>query len=279
MSPPHTRTLGLVAISAILTVAGPVFGQSDGGSDAGPALHPFAFGFSGGDSATPDTQVYDLRIPASFKIFSSDDDNWGLRLRFVLYAGIYDFTAEEAMDLDLRFQTLAATPGVEFLLPVGRGWILKPFAEIGYGRDFDNALDYGVWSVGMRTIATWPVKKFHLSFGTKFQYLSTIAADIELSDEFGEIQLGFDARHPLPFTIAGSQGDLSFFFIRRQYIDAFIDRENQDPLEILHTNELGFTFGTTPKIKLWFASLPRIGLGYRWGPNARGVRLNFGFPF
>jgi hypothetical protein len=25
--------------------------------------------------------------------------------------------------------------------------------------------------------------------------------------------------------------------------------------------------------------LPRIGLGYRWGQNIRGLRLNFGFPF
>ena len=110
-----------------------------------------------------------------------------------------------------RFQVpnLAATPGVEFLVPVGQGWILKPFAEIGYGRDFDNDLGFGVWSVGMRTIATWPVKKWDLSFGTKVQYLSSFTSDLAVADDFGEIRLGFDARHPLPFTIGSSQGDLS----------------------------------------------------------------------
>ena len=56
-------------------------------------------------------------------------------------------------------------------------------------------------------------------------------------------------------------------------------REDRDPLTIKYTNEIGFTFGTTPKIKLWIVKLPRIGVGYRWGSNARGVRLNFGFPF
>ena len=278
-TPSLDRTATLVALAMILAIAGSGFCQDDGGAEAGSTFHPFAFGLAGGDSATPDTKVYDLRIPASFKIFSSDKDDWGLRLRFVLYAGVYNFTFEDAIDLDLRFQSLAATPGVEFLLPVGKGWILKPFAEIGYGRDFENALDFGVWSVGMRTIAIWPVKKFHLSFGTKFQFLSTIFGDFELTDEFGEVRLGFDARHPLPFTIAGSQGDFSVFFIRRQYIDAFIDREDRDPLTIKYTNEIGFTFGTTPKIKLWIVKLPRIGVGYRWGSNARGVRLNFGFPF
>jgi hypothetical protein len=87
------------------------------------------------------------------------------------------------------------------------------------------------------------------------------------------------SRHPLPFSIGSSQGDLSLYYIRRQYVDAFIARDDLDPLEIRYTNEIGFTFGTTPKVKLWIVRLPRIGLGYRWGPNARGVRLNFGFPF
>jgi hypothetical protein len=264
-----------VTLVATLAIAAPAFGQGE----ETPTFHPFAFGFTGGDSATPDTKIYDLRIPASFKIFTSDDDDWGLRLRLVLYAGVYDFTVEEAVDLDFRFQSLAATPGVEFLVPVGKGWILKPFAEVGYGRDFDNNLGFGVWSLGMRTIATWPVKKWHLSFGTKFQYLSTIMSDFELAEEFGEIRLGFDARHPLPFTINGNQADLSSFYIRRQYIDAFVDREDVEPLEIQYTNEIGLTFGTTPKTKLWFFHLPRIGLGYRWGPNIKGFRLNFGFPF
>jgi len=269
----------LSVLAAVLVAAVPCFGQSDDSSDSGPTFHPFALGFSGGDSATPDTRVYDLRIPASFKIFSADDDNWGLRLRIVLYAGIYNFTLEDAIDFEYRFSSLAATPGVEFLVPVGKGWILKPFAEIGYGRDFDNALDFGVWSIGMRTIVTWPVKKFDISFGTKVDYLSTFTATDAVASDFGEIRLGFDARHPLPFTIGGSQGDFSLYYIRRQWVEAFIAREERDPLEIRYTNEIGFTFGTTPKVKLWFVRLPRIGLGYRFGPNVSGFRLNFGFPF
>ena len=73
--------------------------------------------------------------------------------------------------------------------------------------------------------------------------------------------------------------DISSYYIRRQYIDAIIERNELDELKIQYTNEFGFTFGTTPKVKLWLIPLPRIGLGYRWGPNTRGIRLNFGFPF
>jgi hypothetical protein len=162
---------------------------------------------------------------------------------------------------------------------VGGGWILKPFAEIGYGRDFDDDLDFSVWSIGMRSIATWAVKKSDLSFGTELKYLSTFTATDAVDSDFGEIRLGFDARQPLPFTVGGNQADLSGYYIRRQYVDALIAREDREALEIQYTNEIGFTFGTTPKVKLWFVPLPRIGIGYRFGPNIKGVRLNFGFPF
>jgi hypothetical protein len=274
-SPQSSRILQAAALATLLTFVPPCFGQDTG--DQTP--HPVAFGIWGGDSPVDGTEVYDLRIPASFKVFTSDRDDWGLRVRLVLYAGIYDFNLDEAIDLDLRFQSLAAAPGVEFLVPVGKGWILKPFAEIGYGQDFDNDLGFGVWSVGMRTFVTWPVKPWFLSFGTKFQYLSTFTADLAFADDYGEILLGFDARHPLPFSIGGNQADISCYYIRRQWVDAFIAKEDIDPLEIKYTNELGFTFGTTPKVKLWFIPLPRIGLGYRWGPHLKGIRLNFGFPF
>ena len=50
-------------------------------------------------------------------------------------------------------------------------------------------------------------------------------------------------------------------------------------LEIVYNDEIGFALSTDPRTKLWFIKLPRIGLGFRWGENLRGVRLNFGFPF
>ena len=84
-----------MALAITSAITAPAFGQGE----ETPTFHPFAFGFNGGGSATPDTKIYDLRIPASFKIFTADNDDWGLRLRLVLYAGVYDFTVEEAVDL------------------------------------------------------------------------------------------------------------------------------------------------------------------------------------
>jgi hypothetical protein len=260
-------------VTAVLLPAVPVAGQDS----SVPANHPFAFGLEDG-SAAPDTKVNDVRVPLSYPLIPLDDRAWGLRLKLTLYAGVYDFLSEDKPGVTIRFQSLAATPGVEFLVPAGT-WTLKPFTEIGYARDLDNDLGFGVWSVGMRTIVTWPVRKVDLSFGTKVQYLSTFTSDLALADDFGEIQLGLDACQPLGFTVAGNQADLSLYLIRRDYVAAVIQRTGEEPLEIESTNEIGVTFGTTPRIKLWSVRLPRIGVGFRWGHNLRGIRLNFGFPF
>ena len=262
-----------------LMTVGQIHAQDEGGGSSPPTNHPFLFALGSGDSAASETKVYDIRIPMYFPLIPLEDRPWGLRLKVTAYAGVYKFSPEDAIDLDLRFQSLAATPGVEFLVPAGKGWLLKPFTEIGYAYDFDDELGFGVWSVGMRTLVTWPIGKIDLSFGTKVQYLSTFTSDLDLADEFGEVRLGLNARHPLPFTIGGNQGNISLYFLRRQYIDAVIERDEGVPLEIQYSNEVGFAFDTTPKVKLWFFRLPRIGLGYRWGQNIRGLRLNFGFPF
>ncbi len=152
-----------------LLPVGRIHAQDGGGGPSTPAVHPFAFALGSGDSAAPETRVYDLRIPMYFTLIPLEDRPWGLRLKMTVFAGVYRFTVDEAVDLNLRFQSLAATPGVEFLVPAGKGWVLKPFTEIGYAYDFDEDLGFGVWSVGMRTLVTWPIGKIDLSFGTKVQ--------------------------------------------------------------------------------------------------------------
>lgn len=264
-------------IAALILGSGALaHGQQENAPD--PAI-PLLFGVGMTDSSISEGRVNDIRMPFGYTLIPPEGRPWGLRLRLIVYAGIYDLTFNEAVDLDLRFQSLAATPGVEFLVPAGRGWTLKPFTEIGYARDFDDDIDFGVWSVGMRTLTEWESRTVKLRFGTKVQYLSTFKSDLELSDDFFELQIGFDAGFPLGFDIAGNPAHLSPYGIRRQYINALIARPDGEAIKIDFDNEIGLAFGTRPRMKLWFVTLPRIGIGYRWGPNVDGWRLSFGFPF
>lgn len=264
-------------VGALLQAAAPLAAQGNEGSS--PGARPFPVGLVDGSAGGGSTEVYDLRIPVAFTVIPADDRPWGLRLRLVVYAGVYDFRADGDPDLELKFKSLGATPGVEFVIPAGGRWVLKPFTEIGYGHDFDDDVGAGLWSVGMRTLATWDLRPASLSFGTELKYLSTFTSDLGIDDDFGEIELGVEVRRPMGFTIAGNGADLGLYYIRRNFIDAVFESESDQPLDIEATNELGFSFGTDPRTTVWFIKLPRIGLGYRWGSGVRGVRLNFGFPF
>jgi hypothetical protein len=267
------------ALAAVLCVAlpGVAHAQQDGG--APPPSTPLLFALGIGDPTVSSGTVNDIRMPFGYTLIPPDGRPWGLRLRLIVYAGIYDLNFANAVDLNLRFQSLAATPGVEFLIPVGKGWTLKPFTEIGYARNFDQDVHFGVWSIGMRTLTEWQQREVQIRLGTTVQYLSTFQTDLELSDDFFELLLGLDVGVPLGFEIAGNTAYLSPYAIRHQYIDALIARPEGEPIDIRYDNEVGLAFGTRPNIKLGFITLPRIGVGYRWGPNVSGWRLNFGFPF
>jgi len=237
------------------------------------------FGLGLGGSSDAEGTVSDVRIPVGYTLIPPEGRPWGLRLRLIIFTGVYDLDLISKPEFDLRFSYLAATPGVEFLVPVGGGWTLKPFTELGYARDFDNHLDFGIWSIGMRTLTEWDVKNVEFRFGTQVQFVSMFQSDLKLTDDYWELKLGLDIGIPLGFNIAGNDAYISPYGIRWQFIDALIERPDDDPLKIEFSNEIGLAFGTRPKIKLWFVSLPRIGLGYRFGPNVKGWRLSFGFPF
>jgi hypothetical protein len=272
------RALPTLALGVgLLLGAPPVPAQQ--AHDPRPAYHPLAFGTADGTAGDGETEVYDLRVPLAYTLIPVEDGRWGLRLRLIVYAGIYDFLADEDPDLELRFQSLAATPGVELLLPVGGGWLLKPFAEIGYTYDFENDIGAGVWSAGLRTLVTWDIDGTALSLGTELQYLSTFTSDLGVADDFGEALIGLDARRPVGLKFAGNELDFGIYYIRREFVDAVFESTAGGTVDVASTNEIGFSFGTAPPTTLWFVRLPRIGLGYRWGPDVRGVRLNFGFPF
>lgn len=273
----HPALRAAVLAWALLLAALPIRAQQP--PSPTPGAHPFGFGLAESSSSDGQTEVYDLRVPLAYTLIPVEDGHWGLRLRLIVYAGIYDFLADDDPDLELRFQSLAATPGVEFLLPVGGGWLLKPFAEIGYTYDFENGIGAGVWSAGLRTLVTWDIGGTALSLGTELQYLSTFTSDLGVADDFGEALAGLDARRPVGLTVAGNQVDFGIYYIRREFIDAVFESTAGGTVDVASTNEMGFSFGTTPATSLWSIKLPRIGLGYRWGQGVRGVRLNFGFPF
>ncbi len=84
------------------------------------------------DSTTAELQA--VRIPVSFSVQSMGESTWGIKLRV---AGTFTVRNLQSLnDLDLGgFKTTAFLAGVELLIPLGHYKTLRPFADVGVGKD------------------------------------------------------------------------------------------------------------------------------------------------
>jgi hypothetical protein len=69
----------------------------------------------------------------------------------------------------------------------------------------------------------------------------------------------------------------SVYFVNYLYANLEFVRFLSDDFTVDVQNEFGFTVGTSDKF--WWSGNPRLGLGYRFGPNFYAIRIVFGMPF
>ncbi len=228
--------------------------------------------------------VQTYRIPISYTLRSIVEHPWGLKLTFPVSFGFHDLRAVIAGDDALRanLRTVVVTPGVEFQFPAGRAWLLKPFAEVGFGKEISAGGDRVlVYSTGVRALLERPRGRYTCSFGAGAKRNGVSGIDGNRStDELGIVEAGVDFRFPLGVDIAGRPLDASVFLVGRRFVSSLVfEQIGQPPIEIESQYEVGTSFGTDPPIRIWGVKLPRIGLSYRTGDDLVAYRINFGFPF
>lgn len=261
----------------------PIQGQEDitPPDDEDLANHAYTNDVGFGGYSVGEEQVSTVRLPISHTIRSIEDEDWGVRLRLPISFGVYNFTFPDLIgDLDSdRLKTLAVVPGVEFQVPLSQRWTLKPFQELGLGKDFEGGDLFLLSTTGLKGIYTQPWKAVTFTFGSGVRYSLSRSSSGLNNDDFASVDVGLDTRFPLGFGIKGRKIDSSVYVIARHFFRTLVFQQPEGSIEIERQYEVGLTFGTTPRPLVWKFRLPRIGVGYRFGENLRGVRINFGFPF
>ncbi len=222
-------------------------------------------------------QVY--RFPVSFTIRGLDENRWGLRLYVPISLGTTKI--EGAGDLEDFFkdvQSIALVPGVEFLIPVGDRWLLRPFAEVGVGDDSATGDAHLLYSVGIRARGEFQPRPFNVMFGGAFRYRNTTTS-VAVKNWYSTVEVGADAQLPLGFSLGSKTAHGGVYAIMRHFTDLEFEILTQGPIDINWNYEIGLSFSTDPVVKLWVIKLPWIALGYRFGDRLHGLRLNFTFPF
>jgi hypothetical protein len=238
---------------------------------------PYATAYGIGGFDVGDARVNVLSIPVSIPIRRFGQDRWGLRLRLTGSFGVYDVRALEDIGLD-RIRTIAFLPGVEFQLPLSRQIVLRPYLDLGVGRDLEGHSSAYVAYAGVKSEFVIPWKRVTIGIVPRLEYTTSCSADDALDTDYAGASVKFDMRHPLWFRLSTAQPDFGVYFTMGYYMNEVnFEPSAGDPIAIATEFEFGVTAGSCPAHKLWFIPLPRLSVGYRWTDvGVGGVRISLG---
>lgn len=224
-----------------------------------------------------------VRLPISIPLRSVKQHPWGVKLRLPISVGFHDFSATgQPGEAPLResLATITAMAGVEFQVPVGKQWLLKPFVEVGAGKDFGRGAVALIYSGGLYAILDVEHERALFRVGMGAEYDGATLTGGGPSNGFTTLQAGLDVRFPIDRAAGKRPVDWSVFVIRRHFPSALtFDQLSGERIELSNQNELGFTLGTARPFKLWLLKIDRIGVGYRFGDRLSSVRILFNVPF
>ena len=223
-----------------------------------------------------------VRLPISYTLRPLDEHPWGLKLRFPVSFGVHEISAmaPSGGQLQENLATVSALAGVEFQFPVGARWTLKPFAELGAGKDLDGGKVAVIYSTGLDALLQVKRKKTLFRVGAGLDYDGATLTGGGPSSGYTTLETGLDVRFPVKRPLGKHQVDWSVYAIRRRFVKALtFSQLDGPPVELRNQNEVGVTLGIDRPWKLWLLRVDRVGLGYLFGDKLTSLRILFGVPF
>jgi hypothetical protein len=238
--------------------------------DGDLANHAYTNDVGFGGYSVGEETVSTIRLPIAHRMRSIEENDWGVRLKFPISFGVYNFDFPDIVDgiSSDRLKTLAFVPGVEFEVPL-----------LGLGKDFEGGDLFLLSTTGLKGIYVQPWKALTFTFGPGVRYSLSHSSSGLNNDDFASVDVGLDTRFPLGFSIKERKVDSSVYVIARHFFRTLVFQQPGGSIEIERQFEVGLTFGTTPRPLVWKFRVPRITVGYRFGEGLRGIRIKLGFPF
>jgi hypothetical protein len=240
----------------------------------------YAAAFGTGVYTIGEETVSVIRLPMAYNVRQATDTEWGLRFTFPVSAAFAEF---DLTDFDLGHASavgLSVLPGVEAEIPLRPGWVVKPFANVGTGWEFEHDTSAMIWSLGVSTLYRLDLdRKWPLGFGAKLIYAGYDAAST--TSTLAAVSLGVDLGFPIEFEVAGRPAFLGAQIVGTKYFNNLEFLFPGSPTDdVSNEVEIALTLRARKPYQILGVSFDRIGLGYRQGSDGlKGVRLVASFPF
>ncbi len=226
-------------------------------------------------------QVYSL--PFERRLRERDDERAGLVLTLPVTLGFFDFKVQDILESGLPsdLSTLSFVPGLRWEIGLGEHWELQPFVEAGVARDRSNSLRATVATLGAtadrRSESRHGALRWHQSLAYAYSRVDGTG-----SDDFALLVSGIELTRPLDMRVRDIALDYAPYAALRWYPDApsvpLLASAPSGGVTRLQ-GEIGITLGTAEPLRIAGVTLPRIGLGYRFGEDLSVFRLVIGERF
>ena len=240
----------------------------------------FASYLGTGFYSTSGQEVFVFQMPFKHTIKEETDQQAGWRLNLPVTLGFINFPSldiEELPELD-DVGTITFLPGIEYRKKITSNWILIPFADYGFARDFNHSNNVLIIGAGLKSYADFDISGAVITLGNRLLYARESNENVDINSDYTLIETGLNFRLDHNADIFGQDIKLNLYYVNYYYPDdlVFFERTTS-PIRVGVENELGFTFSNIPDF-MFFSDL-HLGFGVRFGNNLRVYRLLFSAPF
>jgi hypothetical protein len=278
-----TRPVTIVATLLLaLSCAGEAIAQAEEDDPSAHLNYAFAVYLGSGIYNVDGRTIQIYRIPISYTIRRIEDRAWGMKVRFPLTFGFFDFKPSDVVETGLPddIGTISLVPELQVPVRILENWWLTPVAGFGAGKDMSGGDVSYIYLGGLKSLAQFPRPKLKYSLWNELMYIGHTVSGEENDEDFAMLESGLDFRWPVKLTFRGQATDLSVFLANYLYFEPteyFLSEDRS--FEVGAQYEVGMTYGTVERFKLCRIPIPRIGLSYRFGDGVEAVRLIFGNQF
>jgi len=273
--------LRIFLAAVLISVSGDLTADS---SDEDQNVVNFAYAvfFGTGTYEIDDQTAFVFRVPLSHRVREPSPDEPGIKLLLPVLVGFYDYDNDSALQGSTPGDaaTLSFVPGLEFEYVVNERWRLKPYGQIGFGRDLENSENALIYMAGVNSHYRLPRRgEWQFALGNTVTFAGFDPEGGE-AQSLGILGAGIDVISPWKLRKFGDETRLASSLIYYFYGDNPSFEQGNDRSKNVNGEfewSLALDFGE-PR-KLMRIEIERIGLGFRYGGNVRGVRLVTRFPF
>ena len=244
--------------------------------------YSYAVVFGTGAYKVNDQKAFVFRVPLSYKLREPSRERPGIKLLLPALTGFYDYDYDKIAQAGSPGDaaTLSFVPGLEFEYVMNERWRLKPYGQVGFGRDLKNNENALIYLGGVNSHYRLPNPgKWQFALGNMLAYMG-FDPDNGSAQSIGILGAGIDMIYPWGLHMFGKETNFANYLACYWYLDNPSFEQGDDRSKSVRGEfEWGLALDFKKPHKFMGIEFDRIGLGFRYGDNIKGIRLVTKFPF